>query len=191
MAEPFKFTAEQRASILQTAILAAGPGATPTQVSETVAKVAFMMSPGSLTSSAIADVERRFENVEDWKFITGTIIHVDREVSSSRGLIVTKTEPNQYNHNTGQELVRTGPTKWDDIAKALAVSAVNGIGQRVTMLVAVEKMPNGNKVRIVSDIKFQGADEHYQPEHVRWDVLGGGGKSFDTSKLASFQAQVA
>lgn len=187
MAEPFKFSPEERTNILQTAIMAAGPDANAAAVSAAVSRVAFLMSPGSLAPSVITEVERRFEGVEDWKFITGTILHVDREITSSRGIIVTKTEANNYNNMTGQELVRTEMTKWDDIAKSLAISAAHSIGQRVTMLVAVKKMQNGNKVRVVSDMVFRGPDDNFQPEPVRWDVLGGGGKQFDVSKLASFQ----
>lgn len=200
MSEPFVFTPEQRVQIMQTALLTARPqkvqdtsGAiielplSTTDIAEQVERIAFYMSPGSLVSSAIDNVQRKFEKVDSWKFITGTLIHVDLEISSGRAIFVTKTTSNEHNNMTGQEIVRTGPTKWDPIAKNLASNAARRIGEQVTMRVAVEVMDNNRKARVVHDVQFRGPDANFQPEPIRWDVLGGNGKAFNTGNLATFQ----
>lgn len=196
----FKFSDEQRRTVLQTALMVqAAEASLPVEqrrgLSEIVESVGFAMSPGSLASTGIYNVEKKFENVAEWKHVTGTLIHIDRETSSGRAIIITQTEPNEHNHHTGQELTRTGPTSWDATAKELAYRLQAHIGDTVSLRVAIERMPNGRKSRVAHDAVFRGPNRdlfdqngNFIPQQVRWDVLGGGGKPFNTANLATFAA---
>lgn len=196
----FNFTDDQRASILGIALqVEAAERALPQDerrtLAEIVESVGFAFTPGSLAGSALSNIERKLANVLEWKFITGTLVHVDKELTSGRAILVTMTEPSEHNHHTGQELVRTGSTKWDPTARAIANLAKDRLGDRVTMRVAIEKTDKpGIKARVVHDLVFRGPDERlfdagraYIPQQIAWNVLGGGGKPFNTQNLATFQ----
>lgn len=167
-----KFTDDQRAEILRTAMITAGPGASATRIGEEVERVAYLMSDASLVSAGIDNVERKFEKVQEWKRFTGTILYVDKEISSNRAVIILLTQPSQHSPS-GQEIIRTGITTYDPIARDLANNvAQNGIGQRALVNVAIEKMDNGNKVRVVHDVQLRGADQQFNPAtQVDWASL--------------------
>lgn len=196
--QSFTFSEDERRDILQTALLVqaaerALPVAQQRDLASIVEAVGFALSPGSLALSSLNQIERRFDKVQEWKYVTGTLVHVDKEISNGRAVLVTMTDPNKHNFMSGQEIVRTGSTLWDPLAKDLANRAVQHVGDQVTMRVAIEQMENNNKVRVVHDILFRGPNTDFFPNgefvapQIRWDVLGGGGKPFDTSKLATFQ----
>lgn len=197
---PFTFDADQRRDILQTAFtIEALQKSAPAEERETLAdiieRVGFAMSPGSMATSSLQNVERRFEKVKSWKHISGTLLHIDKETTSKRAVFIVKTEPNKWNHDTGQEIARSNSTEWDASARQLANIAMRHIGDRVILRVAVEETgnPTAPSARVVHDIVFRGPDETlfdqsgtFTPPQIRWDTLGNG-RQFDTSKLMTFQ----
>lgn len=205
--EAFKFSEEQRTQILTIALStqAAQRSLPPEQretLSQIIERVGFLLSPGSMSiSSPLSRVERRYADasgkskIDEWKHISGTLIHVDHELTSKRALLVLANEPNK-NNLLGQEIVRTNSTEWDDIARDLAREAQQHVGNRVLLRVAVEKTDNPKKpkVRVLHDIVYLGPDRKlfdaqgtYMHQQVRWDALGPMNGQFDTSKLATFQ----
>lgn len=205
--QAFAFTAEQQSEILRTALtVEAAQKSLPIEQQESldqiIERVGFLMSPGSISvSNTLNRVEKRFRRkdgsskIKQWKQISGTLIHVDREVTSGRALLVIATPPSQE-YPVGQETVRTNSTEWDDLAKSMAKRAVQHIGERVLMRVAVEHTENKTRptARVLHDIVFFGPDpKMYDPNgvlnlpQVRWDALGNQNGPFDTSRLATFQ----
>ncbi|TDP89501.1 hypothetical protein EDF62_3232 [Leucobacter luti] len=199
--KPFEFSAEQRSEILRTALtVEAAQKSLPVESQENldqiIERVGFLLSPGSMAvAGPLSRVESRYKNVKQWKHIKGTLIHVDRETTSGRAILVIATEPTK-DYPLGQEIVRTNSTEWDDIAKNLARTAARRIGENVLLRVAIENTGNARKptVRVLHDISFRGADTrlfdqngNYVPQQVRWDALGPMNGQFDTSKLATFQ----
>ena len=167
-----KFTDDQRAEILRTAMITAGPGASASRIGEEVERVAYLMSEASLASAGIESMERKLEKVREWKRFTGTVLYVDKKMLSNRGVIILLTQPSQHSPS-GQEIIRTGITTYDPIARDLATDMYhNGVGQRVLVNVAIEKMDNGNNVRVVHDVQLRGADPQFNPAtQVDWAAL--------------------
>ncbi|MHA3724237.1 hypothetical protein ACXR2T_10195 [Leucobacter sp. HY1910] len=164
MAEPFKFTPEQRSEIMRLAVMSAGPGASIAQITAEMERIAPLYTPASLADGALESIEWRLRDVAEWKKFTGTVLHVDREISSNRAIIILKTKVHPEFAPAGQEYFRTGITTDGGGAAALANYAGSLRGHKVMVNIGMEKMEGGNrKVRVVHDIRLLGADSEYDP----------------------------
>ncbi|MFC4225413.1 hypothetical protein [Lysinibacter cavernae] len=154
----FAFSTEVRQNVILTAIQMAGPEGTQSDIKGNVAKIANYLSPNSMLMSNFDQLEKQVNSVEKFKFISGTILYVDIETTSSRGVVILKTQPSQRNPN-GQEFVRTDISNENPEVQDLVLLAHNAVGHKVVIKVALENMTNSdNKVRVMKDMEDRGED---------------------------------
>lgn len=110
-------------------------------------------------SQALTVVQSALSGVDKKRFKTfvSTIVDVEREESSTRGLIHLQSMPSE-NNETGEEVVRTGRTDSSQSARDLANKAVSLIDHRVRLFIELEPMgTSGKSVRVVHHIVDLGA----------------------------------
>lgn len=147
-----------RTQIVMTAVTAAGPAgddalAWQVRVAEQAARIVAMTSP----EHAIAKVVAGMSNS---KVFTGTVLRVDKEASSTRGLVTLKTRVHAEYAPDGIEKVRTDRTD-NPYGMAMARRLRSLTGHRVTVWVEIEKMANGSgkTTRVVRHVEDLGVDE--------------------------------
>ncbi|MBC9927327.1 hypothetical protein [Leucobacter sp. cx-169] len=190
MADEFKFTPEQTQNIINTAIISMAnnpqlddPRSADMKLYDEVVRIANLYSPASMLESAVRSVERQYKDVIEWKTIIGTLNWVDKEVTSKRGVIVLLNPPSDHNKMSGQEVLRTRNVEWDATAQALAQSAQHLVGHKVLCVGAMEKMANGNKIRMIYSMRSlsDGVVEGFQVQQLALQALG-----LDPNKLQRF-----
>ncbi|WP_067783458.1 hypothetical protein [Actinomyces vulturis] len=102
------------------------------------------------------------ESDKTCKRFSGVFVGLEKEESSRRGIVTLKTKPSPRNEN-GIETVRTAPAytfEGKQIVSRLlgGPKDANGnrpgeslINHKLLLYVDMEEMPNGNKVRVLSD----------------------------------------
>lgn len=171
------------AQIILSAAIIAGKGASDADVKQEVVRLARFVSPGSLMHGAFYEAEKQAANTADMKVFTGTVLHVDRETTSNRFVLVLKTPISKFNA-IGQETIRTDIDGGEgSVGRNLAQAAMQMIGHKVAVSVAIEQTKTGMKARVLRDIEDKGVDSEYAaaPSTVLWDQL-----KIDTSKLQTF-----
>lgn len=151
---------DQKRGIILAAITAAGPGADDSVVGSQISRIVGLFEDGSAAMRAFERAEQRAEKTTDTKNFIGEIIFVDKEVSSNRPIIFLRTQVSEHAPE-GIELVRLDrlDSPDADIVKALANQATSLVGHKVLVTVAIEKMANANKSRILRSIEDRGAGE--------------------------------
>lgn len=175
----------------------AGAGATEDAVAAEVTRILNGTSTGSPIIYAFDSFEKRAEGIADTKTILGTIIHVDVEESSQRGVIFLKSEQAHEKWNpTGKENVRTERIDGKELGRPVLKDAGALIGHKVALTVNVEETPGG-KVRVTQRISDRGVDENYADgseaytpdlSKVKTEKLRYGG-SYENLKAARAQAK--
>jgi hypothetical protein len=121
------------------------------RVIENAASFAAMLSPSSDVSKAVASVLNS-------KVFTGTVLSVEKEKSSTRGLATLKTRVSEHSPD-GTETVRTECTD-SEYGRSMARRLRSLIGHKVIVWVEVQTMSNStNKVRVVSHVEDLGEDD--------------------------------
>lgn len=139
----------------------AGAGASEDAVAAEVTRILNGVSTGSPIVYAFDSFEKRAEGIADTKTILGTVIHVDVEESSQRGVIFLKSESAHEKWNPlGKENVRTERIDGKEIGLPLVREASKLIGHKVALTVNVEETPNG-KVRVAQRVSDRGVDAEY------------------------------
>lgn len=150
-----------KAHIVLAASIIAGNGASETDVNTEVRRIASRLSEGSAALNVLSDLDRRDENTVKTKGFPATILHVDREKTSTRGVVFLKTKPSKF-HPNGKEIARTERTDSED-GKAIAKLAQSLVGHNVYITVGVEATGDVN-VRVIRSIEDKGIAEGFDPE---------------------------
>lgn len=133
------------------AVTAAGPDASLDRVIEAAQRIASNLTEGSPVMTAI-DYAANREGHEAKKPFTSTVIHVDSEVSSKRGIVVLQSDEGE------REFFRTQIVPGNPDALALARRARELVGRQVTIYSHTEKV-SGNaqqKVRVIDALVDRG-----------------------------------
>lgn len=171
-----------RTQIIIAASVLVGPSAAEDAVAAEVRRIVARLEPGSLSVAEFNRVERRNESTDEVKTFRATILHVDKELTSTRGVVFLKTKESQW-HPNGKELVRTDRTDNED-GRAMARLAQSLIGHHVTIVLGVERTAGGTS-RTLRSIQDHGPAEGFDPAKAEFQPDFTAIK--DTSKLASFQ----
>ncbi|MHB8318095.1 MAG: hypothetical protein ACYDEP_02520 [Acidimicrobiales bacterium] len=127
-------------------------------IQEMAARVAAMCAP----SSSIVKV---IQGVLNSKVFTGVVLSIEKEESSTRGLITLQTRPSKF-HEDGIESVRTERTD-TPLGLAMARRIRRLVGHRVVLWVEVEIIRDGaSKTRVVRHIEDLGVVESDDEETV-------------------------
>ncbi len=185
-----------KAQTVALAFQVAGPDATEDAVAAQVTRILNGISEGSPIVYAFDQFEKRSENVEATKTILGTLLLLDVEESSQRGVLFLKSEQAHERWNPkGKEHARTERIDGKGLGREVLREAGKLIGHKVALTVEVQTSDKG-KNRVVTRISDRGLDESYnesdeafQPdlEKVNVSKLRYGG-SLDTLKAMRAEA---
>ncbi len=173
------FDEHLKAQIVLAASITAGAGATEEQVAEEAKRIIARLSPGSTILYEFDRADKREENTEKVKTFKATIVAVDKELSSTRGVVFLKTQPSKW-HPDGKEHMRTDRTDSTE-GKTLAKLAQSLIGHQVTVTVGIEN-GSDNRVRVLRGLKDDGVDPKFNPSDAEYQPSF---DKLDVSKLAS------
>ncbi len=102
--------------IVIAAATVAGPNATDGDVKAHAERIAGYCMDGSIVMQAFAALDQREQNTSQVKSFPATVLGVDRETTSTRGVVFLKTRPSEY-HPNGQEFSRTERTDSESAAR--------------------------------------------------------------------------
>lgn len=169
-----------KAQTIALAYQLAGAGAGDDAVAAEVTRILNGASIGSPILYAFDSFEKRAENVEDTKTVLGTLLLVDVEESSQRGVLFLKSDKAHERWNPlGKEHVRTERIDGKKVGLPILKEAGTLIGHKVALTVEVQVSDSG-KNRVVVRISDRGVDENYNAdaEDYQPDV-----SKLDTKKL--------
>lgn len=159
-----------KAEIILAAVGAAGPGATDQQVFQQVGRIAGFLQPGSPALATFDRLEKRGNTVEKTASFPGTILYVDVEETSQRGVIFFKsvmppkpgTKAAENYPADGIEVIRTDRLDGDtaESAKALIKAAVGMVGHKALIYKAIENTGSGPN-RNLRGLEDQGPNPDY------------------------------
>lgn len=191
-------SAEDRQSIIITAIQVAGKGATSEQVSDEVKRIAGLLREGSPAHAAFDELDRIAERTVSIDYVKGTIIGVGVETLNKgvqRGVIMLSTAVSKHSPE-GKEHFRSdilGDPTENTPSRQLMRQASSLIGSRVILEKHLEKKADGGgeTVRVARGLKAQGADENYDIHKVEYQPLyDPQGKQKDVLIRATMQPRV-
>lgn len=190
-----ELSTDQKRSIIVAAVTAAGPGADDGQVASQVTRIVDLFEDGSPAMRAFVRAEERAEKTTDVKSFAGEILFVDMEglgeKPSNRPIVFLRTQVSE-SAPEGIEVVRLDRIDSQDSerVRALANQALELVGHKVGVTVAVEKMANSsNKVRILRAVEDRGpggTDLAGLTNEQGWKLIDwqNGGKDRAFSKIA-------
>jgi len=147
----------QQNVIIAAAILA-GTNGTDSDVKRHTERIAGYLSDGSLPMGAFKQIEDRDANTSKVDGFPATVIGMDKELTSTRGVVLLRTKPSKY-HPNGQEFARTERTDTESgRAQAQALQAL--VGHKVFITKGVEGT-GGNNVRVVRSFEDKGIDPEF------------------------------
>lgn len=94
------------------------------------------------------------------KHISGVVLGVRKEASSTRGVLFLKTEPHPDWNKRGIEIARTERMDSSGLALKMARELRNLVGHKIVATVEV-RMTNSFKVRVLSHYTVNGTDPHF------------------------------
>ncbi|PPG15016.1 hypothetical protein [Rathayibacter rathayi] len=163
----------ERNEIIFAAHRAAGPGATLESVAAQTRLLLDCFAEGSPVLAEFDKEAIRAEATTKTTTFYGTLLFVDKEITSTRGVMFLKTRPSDH-HPNGKELVRTDRTDTVE-GQEVAKKAQTLVGHRVAVTMRIEKAVIAGKnrtVRVVHaivsngvDPAFNPADPSYQPDY--------------------------
>jgi hypothetical protein len=159
------FEPSERMQIILAASIVAGASATDEDVRRHTERLAGYLNEGSAPMSVFNDIDVRDRNTSQIKQFPATVIGIDKEVTSTRAVVMLHTRPSQW-HVNGQEVVRTERTD-TPAGRAAAERLQSLIGHRVFLTVAVERGGGGN-TRVIRSVQDHGADADYDSARPEW-----------------------
>ncbi|MGP5265213.1 MULTISPECIES: hypothetical protein [Glutamicibacter] len=100
------------------------------------------------------------QNGSEVKRISGVILGVFKEQTSSRGIVVFKTEPHEHWNKRGIEIARTERMDGSGLALKMARQLRELVGHRVVATIEV-RMAGNFKVRVIHQYNVIGRDDYY------------------------------
>lgn len=166
-----------KAQTISLAFQLAGPDAGEDAIAAQVTRILNTIGAGSPVVYAFDSFEKRADSVENTKTVLGTLLLVDVEESSQRGVLFLKSEQAHPKWNpNGKELARTERIDGKAIGRPLLQDAGKLIGHKVALTVEVQVSDSG-KNRVAIRISDRGIDEayneaaeDYQPDVSKVDV---------------------
>lgn len=170
-----------RTEIICAATAAAGPNATKEAIGERIRAILELHNEGDPTvSNVLYQVQREAEQVGELKRFVGTIIHLDKELSSNRAVVVLQvgdSKSRDTQHAGGLEAVRTARLdSGDHLAQTAAEIArrIQGsdetpglVGHKVLVTIGLASR-DGQKYRTLVDVQDKGVDNNYNPNDPRY-----------------------
>lgn len=157
--------ATQHQIIIAAAILA-GPNGSDQDVAGHTSRIAGLLSEGSLPMNAFGQLEKRDAAVIKTQGFPATVIGIDRETTSTRGVVLLYTGPSDQ-HANGQEFIRTQRTDTPEgLAQARALQAL--IGHKVFITKEIST-GNGSTNKAVRSFEDKGVDPDYMATVVAQD----------------------
>lgn len=170
------FTDEVKQQLVIAGAIVAGKGATPSDVSAEVKRIAGYLNPNSEVQRAFAQLDKEAENTVKSAGFIGTIIGYGKEETSNRGLVMFRSSVSSHTPE-GKEHLRTdfleegGPasalmrsiqgTKADPEKGIAAVSGLVGHKVRVSFDLVKKNDGSGQTVRVLRSITDSGVDPEY------------------------------
>lgn len=186
-----------KAQAISLAFQLAGPDAGEDAIAAQVKRILNATSVGSPVLYEFESFQKRADTVEDTKVILGTLLLVDVEESSQRGVLFLKSDKKHERWNKdGKEHARTERIDGKGVGLPILKDAGKLIGHKVALTVEVQVSDSG-KNRVITRIADRGIDEaynetaeDYQPslEGVKTEKLRYGG-SLAKLKNARAEAQ--
>jgi hypothetical protein len=147
---------ETRTAIILAAVQAAS--ATAEQGEDVLAKATDIASELVIQSHPRSRLSQRLDRLAESAPIHGVIESIEREESSTRGVVTIKTRPSKF-HPDGLEQARTERTDNADGAK-MARTLQSLVGHRVLLYVFREPISGGEvKIRVISYVTDLGVAE--------------------------------
>lgn len=128
--------------------------------------------PGSNIDRIVRALDFEAAKVVETKTFVGTVIHVDRDLKSQRGIVILKTAVAKYN-KLGQDLVRSDRL---DGSKSEAVSelmkqTLGLVGHKVAVTVNMVAGKEGDtKYRVLAGLEDRGVDPAYNAGNPEYQV---------------------
>lgn len=171
-----------QAQTIALAFQTAGPGADENAIAAEVTRILSAIGTGSPVLYAFDQHARRAENVEDTKTVLGTLLLVDVEESSQRGVLFLKSDKAHERWNPlGKEHVRTERIDGKKVGFPLLQEAGKLIGHKVAITVEVQLSDSG-KNRVAVRISDRGIDPDYEAGK-NTDTFAPDTSKVDTKKL--------
>lgn len=165
------------------AVRLAGPGAADEAVVDELRRIVGYLDPDSAIRYEFERMEKRASATEKSKTFIATVLGVDKEVSSNRGVIYLRTLPSKY-HPDGKEFLRSDRLENQD-AREQMNKVRSLIGHKVRVTVAIEGTGEV-KVRVLRGLVDEGVDGEYNANAPDFTPSYEGLK---TDKLASHGAE--
>lgn len=146
---------DTRTQIILAAIAAAGPAGDDqadwnARVTDAAATITAMCNDKSQIAKVI-------DGVANSKVFAATVVKVDKEQSSTRGLVTLRTRPSER-HPDGIEQARTERTD-NPMGLAMARRLRSLVGHRVLLHIEVEEVPGRDfKVRVIRHVQDLGVE---------------------------------
>lgn len=148
--------------VIALAFQTAGPGADEKAIADEVTRILNATGTGSPVLYAFDQFEKRAGNVEDTKTVLGTLLMVDVEQTSQRGVLFIKSDQAHPKWNPlGKENARTERIDGKELGKPLLREAGKLIGHKVAITVEVQLSDSG-KNRVAVRISDRGIDPEYE-----------------------------
>jgi len=185
-----------KAQTISLAFQLAGPDADESAIAAQVSRILSATGAGSPVLYAFDSFEKRAGTVEATKTVLGTLLLVDVEESSQRGVLFLKSEQAHQKWNpNGKELARTERIDGKAVGRPLLQDAGKLIGHKVAVTVEVQVSDSG-KNRVAIRIADRGVDENYdataedyQPDLSKVNVeklrYGGSFKNLEAARAAA------
>lgn len=174
-------------------IAAMGHGAeyTDEHVGAAIKRILESTMPGSNIDRIVRSLDFEAAKVAETKTFVGTVIHVDRDLKSQRGIVILKTSVHPEHNALGQDLVRSdrldGPKS--EAVRSLMNDAVALVGHKVTVTVNMTTgKDGGRKYRVLAGLEDRGVDPAYNPGSPEFQVKPGHkGKQADLRNWAQLR----
>lgn len=157
----------------------AGPGASNGKVTDEFWRILTLVDKES-------PIRRKLETVEQTKTVYGTLLGVDKEVTSNRGVVFLSTKPHAKYNPEGKDMARSDFLT-NPVARDLMNKAKSLVGHRVALTLVVVETEN-NKAREIVRLEDQGVDREYDADSAKYQPSY---DKLDVSKLASHGAKAA
>lgn len=156
-------------------IAAMGHGAeyTDQHVGDAIKRILESTMPGSNIDRIVRALDFEAAKVSETKTFVGTVIHVDRDLKSQRGILICKTNVHPKYNKLGQDLVRSdrldGPKS--EAVRELMNQAVALVGHKVVVTVNMTTGKDSDqKYRVLAGIEDRGVDPAYNAANPEYQV---------------------
>lgn len=172
MFDPATLTGDQRITLAAAATIAAGPNGNDAEIAAKARQILRLLRDSSPLAAALHQETKHAESVTKVKRFRGTIIWVDKETTSGRGLVFLYTGNEQALAKTdGQEMLRTGILDSDVEAKRMVIDASQRlIGHKVTVTVELQQGTSGHAFRTLVGMEDHGLDPDYQATNPMFQI---------------------